>query len=151
MSKRTYHRRVMPKTGRMVNGSFKSDYDQGYDDALTGGYGNRQAPHEHSLIPLHIPARSREYWLGVRAGRIHTGELDPTLRRADVNKIRKASARLLREAQALAEHRLGSESYRDCLRRGISTETILKMAGVDGLYKAAVQTRKGHGKVTARA
>lgn len=153
MGKRTYPKRLQPKNGRMVNGCWKSDYDQGYDDGLTGGYGNKETPHEFSLTPLHLPARSRDYWSGYRAARLHLLGKDRTTTVKVREKQKRTPTRVMREAQALAEHLLGVDEYRAMLKKGFAPETILAHVGILGEYKAELGRvqHSQRGSLTARA
>lgn len=94
MSKIRYHKRIMPKNGRMENGAFKPDFWQGYEDAHSDRYRTLE------MRPMCLTARSRDYWLGNRQARIDLGLEQPKKRRSvkEVVGIQNAEYRVIQSA-----------------------------------------------------
>lgn len=108
MSKTRHAKRVMPRNGRMENGYFKSDYDQGFDDAQSDG---RRV---FDLTPLCLTARSRDYWLGFRAAKIRMGEAHKL---DSVKAVHSERVREYRALRHLAE------------KQGFNVDAYLKAGG----------------------
>lgn len=123
MSKARWQKPVEPSGGRMVNGYFKSDYDEGFDAGLDGGLGRRNQ--EFTTVPLCLEARSRSYWAGYRKAFQQRNGMSAK----PIKAVRTMRTRQMRALHKAVEDHIGPDAMQAYLGKGWTIPKLAKMLG----------------------